>query len=327
MLAAITAFFIDTVIGDPRTKFHPVVLMGRFISFLERIFYRKEDKDWQKIFSGGILVAIALLVTFHVASALVFFSKNASIYLGSKFAPDMIPAATKWINIFLQGFFLSFMISPKSLSQAAREIFSLLIAEKMDEARRKLSWIVGRDTDNLAESEICRATVETVSENTVDGIISPLFFFAVGGLPFAAVYRMANTLDSMIAYKNEKYLYFGRIAARVDDLLNLIPARITAMLFIFSAFGLGYDAKNAFDIMRRDANKHPSPNGGYAEATVAGALHIRLGGVNSYFGQKTFREFMGDAEQVLAPRHIIASIKLMYTATILFLIAIYVFVR
>ena len=324
MLTAIVAFVIDTLIGDPRSKFHPVAIMGKFIAFLERIFYRKTDSDWQKVFSGGILVAIALLITFHVGSALVATSHRFAIIAGSHFAPDVIPVATKWTEVLIQGFFLSFMIAPRSLATAAREICVLLAMEKIDVARQKLSWIVGRDTKDLNESEICRATVETVAENTVDGVISPLFFFAVGGLPVAMCYRMANTMDSMLGYKNEKYLYFGKVAARVDDVLNLIPARITAILFVFSAFGLGFDAKNAVQIMRRDAHKHPSPNGGYAEATVAGALHIRLGGVNFYFGKKTFREYMGDAIETLATRHVINTIRMMYTATILFLILIYV---
>lgn len=323
MLTAIVAFIIDMLIGDPRSKFHPVAIMGSFIGFLERIFYRKTDADWHKMFAGGILVTIALLMTFHVGSALVYFIKKFSIEAGSHFAPDVIPVATKWIEILLQGFFLSFMIAPKSLAGSAREICVLLAMDKIDLARQKLSWIVGRDTKELNESEICRAAVETVAENTVDGIISPLFYFAIGGLPLAMCYRMANTMDSMLGYKNEKYLYFGRAAARVDDVVNLIPARITAILFIFSAFGLGFDARHAFEIMRRDAHKHPSPNGGYAEAAVAGALHIRLGGINSYFGKKSFREYMGDAEESLATRHVINTIRLMYTATILFLIAIY----
>ena len=128
----------------------------------------------------------------------------------------------------------------------------------------KVGKIVGRDTDHLDSPEVTRATVETIAENTIDGIVSPLFFFAIGGLPLAVVYRAANTLDSMIGYKTDKYIYFGRVAARVDDVLNYIPARICALLFIAAAACLGYDAKGAWRIMRRDASKHPSPNGGYA---------------------------------------------------------------
>lgn len=180
----------------------------------------------------------------------------------------------------------------------------------------KVGKIVGRDTDHLDSPEVTRATVETIAENTIDGIVSPLFFFAIGGLPLAVVYRAANTLDSMIGYKTDKYIYFGRVAARVDDVLNYIPARICALLFIAAAACLGYDAKGAWRIMRRDASKHPSPNGGYAEATVAGALGIRLGGHNRYFGKDTFREYMGDADHELEPQYIRKAMYLMYSVSL-----------
>ena len=161
-----------------------------------------------------------------------------------------------------------------------------------------------------------RATVETVAENTIDGILSPLFFFALGGAPLAACYRAANTLDSMIGYKNDKYLYFGRFAARLDDVLNYIPARIGALLYILMAALLRYDWKGAWRIVRRDASKHPSPNGGYAEAAVAGALGIRLGGYNSYFGKVSFRAYMGDPRHELGPGHIRQAVHLMYAVAL-----------
>ncbi len=153
----------------------------------------------------------------------------------------------------------------------------------------------------------------------IDGTIAPLFWFAIGGVPLAVLYRAANTMDSMLGYKNERYLYFGRPAARLDDVLNYIPARITGLLFVMSAFLLGYDGHNALRVMRRDAAKHPSPNGGYAEAAMAGALQIRLGGENSYFGQKTFRAYMGDVLTAIVPQHILAANRMMYTAVMLFL--------
>ena len=165
--------------------------------------------------------------------------------------------------------------------------------------------------------------METIAENTVDGIIAPLFFFVLGGVPLAVLYRAANTMDSMIGYKNDKYLYFGRAAAKLDDVLNYIPARITGVLFIFAACLLGFDYKNAYDMMLRDADKHPSPNGGYAEATVAGALHIRLGGINSYFGKKSLRAYMGEAIELTAPKHIMECIRMMYTVTVMFIIITY----
>lgn len=310
MLSAVTAFLIDTLIGDPRSKFHPVVLIGNLISFTEKIFRRNDDGDTTKILKGGILVATVLLVTYFVGFGIVYLAA-----LTKSFA----------VKIFVEALTLSFMISPKSLAGAGREIYNLLVAENIFAARRQVGYIVGRDTNYLNEGEIVRATVETVSENTTDGIISPLFYFAVGGLPLAVAYRAVNTMDSMLGYKNEKYFYFGRVAARLDDVANFIPARITAILFVVAAFVLNFDYKNCLAMIKRDADKHPSPNGGYAEAAVAGALRIRLGGINSYFGVPHFRAYMGDPIEILNPEHILSAVKMMYTATIIFLIALIIF--
>ncbi len=161
------------------------------------------------------------------------------------------------------------------------------------DARKRLSWIVGRDTEDLDESEITRATVETIAENTVDGIIAPFFFFIIGGPMGAILYRTANTMDSMLGYKNQKYLYFGRVAARFDDILNWIPARITFVLCVISAFFLRFDAKKAIEIGLRDAKNILVLMGGM-QKHLCGALHIRLGGYNQYFKKMTFREYMGD---------------------------------
>ena len=304
MLTMAVAFLLDTLIGDPRTRLHPVVLMGNLISLLEKILLRAEDSSTAKLIKGAILVSI-MLGTSYVIGLLI---ECAALSTGSLTA-----------EIFIEALTLAFMISPRSLADAGREIHDLLMLGNLNEARRKVGWIVGRDTDQLNEPEIVRATVETIAENTVDGIISPLFFFLIGGLPMAIVYRAANTMDSMLGYKNDKYLYFGRAAARLDDVMNYLPARLTAILFITAAAILNLDYRNALHMVRRDADKHPSPNGGYAEAAVAGALNIRLGGFNSYFGRQTFRAYMGEAIEILAANHILLAIRMMYTATILFL--------
>ena len=305
MSTMIAAFLIDALIGDPRSKFHPVVLIGKLISVLEKILRREEDSPSLKIFKGGILVCVVVAVNFFVGLGVEIFTED-------------IPSLAA--KIFLQAFALSFMISPRSLADAAREIYFLLERENLERAREKVGWIVGRDTKNLNEAEVTRATIETVAENTVDGIISPLFFFALGGLPLAVAYRAINTMDSMLGYKNEKYFYFGRVSARLDDVANFVPARLTAILFICAALLLNLDYKNALEMMKRDAKKHPSPNGGWAEATVAGALKIRLGGVNYYFGQPHFRAYMGEPIENLEAVHILGAIRMMYTATILFLV-------
>lgn len=308
MLTAIIAFLVDVLIGDPSSRWHPVVLMGKLISMLERWFYREGDSDGKKFAAGAMLVLITLLVSYEAAAAVMMLSYR-------------IP--WEWGSAVAGGLLLSFTISPKSLAEAGKGIYALLMLGELEEARKKVGWIVGRDTENLTEAEIARATVETIAENTVDGIIAPLFFFVVGGVPLAVLYRAANTMDSMIGYKNDKYLYFGRAAARLDDVLNYMPARITGVLFVFAAWILGFDYRNAYRMMLRDAQKHPSPNGGYAEATVAGALHIRLGGMNSYFGKKSFRAYMGEAIELTAPKHIMECIRMMYTVTVMFILIAY----
>ena len=301
---ALGAFFADCAFGDPRSSLHPVVLMGKLISLLERLLYREEGSNGRKLFSGGVLMALTLAVSYGAAGTLIFFAEKSGVPYASE---------------VLQAIMLSFMISPRALAEAGREIYGCLSAGDMERARQKVGWIVGRDTENLSEGEVTRATVETISENTVDGIVSPLFYFFLGGLPLAVAYRAANTMDSMIGYKNEKYLFFGRAAARFDDAWNYVPARIAGVLFVIAAFILGKDWRGAWRILRRDSAKHPSPNGGWTEATTAGALGIRLGGVNYYFGKPSFRAYMGDPKNALGAGHISEAVKLMYTVTLLFL--------
>jgi adenosylcobinamide-phosphate synthase len=304
MITAVAAFLIDALIGDPRSKFHPVVMIGKLILVLEYFLRRDFNTPAKKIFKGGVLVLIVVLTSYGIGALIEILAEMTGSFTA---------------KIFIEALALSFMITPRSLAEAGKEIYLLLIMENLKQARYKVGWIVGRDTQNLNEAEITRATVETISENTVDGIISPLFYFAIGGLPLAVAYRAINTMDSMLGYKNSVYLHFGRVAARLDDVANFIPARITAILFLMSALILNLDFKNAFRMLKRDAAKHPSPNGGYAEATVAGALNVRLGGLNYYFGTPHFRAYMGDPNESLQASHILAAIRMMYTATIIFL--------
>jgi len=303
MIISFFAFLMDCALGDPRSRYHPVVLVGRGISLLENVLYRTADTDSLKFLKGGFLAVFVLLCSYGISYGLVQLAFFVNLYLG----------------YILSALLLSFMISPRSLAEAGIEIRNYLIEGNLEQARFKVGWIVGRDTKNLTSPEITRATIETIAENLVDGVIAPLFFFWLGGVPLAVLYRAANTMDSMLGYKNERYLYFGRAAARIDDFLNLIPARITGILIVLAAILLHLDYRNAFYMMQRDASKHPSPNGGYPEASVAGALRIRLGGVNYYFGQKHFRAYMGESLTELSARHITETIRIMYTVTVLFL--------
>lgn len=299
----LAALIIDAIYGDPRSDYHPVVLIGKLISAYESFLYpKKKDSHAFLLFRGGITVFLVLATVGCITALLSSLAYQAGMFL---FA-------------VVSAIILYFTISPRALTRDGMEIYELLSIGDMVSARKRLSWIVGRDTDTLDEYDIARATVETIAENTTDGIISPLFYFLLFGPIGAMVYRAGNTMDSMLGYKNDRYLFFGRIAARLDDGLNYIPARITFLLFVAAAFVLRLDYKNAWRIGLRDAPKHPSPNGGYAEATVAGAMHVRLGGYNYYQGKREFREYMGDMERPLSKSSIKTSILLMYSATILF---------
>lgn len=202
-------------------------------------------------------------------------------------------------------------------------VYNGLKLNDLKEARVKLGWIVGRDTHNLEEDEIVRGVVETVSENTSDGVTAPLFYALLFGAPGIWVYKTINTLDSMIGYKNERFNEFGRFAARLDDIVNFIPSRITGLLILFCTRNQGkYSFKKRFWLWCKDAKKHPSPNSGYLEAATAYQLGIRLGGFNSYGGKQTFRAYMGEPIELLQKKHILASIQHMYTVSLYFTLVV-----
>ena len=295
------ALLLDTLVGDPRSKYHPVVLIGNCISFYEHLLYKKNTITRVQLLLGISTVLLVLMTVMIIVTGLLFI--GGTIH----------PIGYSIVSLLC----LYIAISPRCLAEAGIEIANLLRKQDISEARRKVGWIVGRKTSDLDESEITRATIETVAENTVDGIISPLFWFVLLG-PWGAIgYRTINTMDSMLGYKNDRYLYFGRFAAKLDDVVNYIPARLTFVLFVIAAFLCGKDWKQALRIAARDAAKHPSPNGGYAEAPVAGALHIRLGGQNVYHDKVTFRAYMGDPITSMVGKHIYQTIYLMYTVSIL----------
>lgn len=297
----VAAVLCDLIIGDPRTRLHPVVLIGNFIYFGEKILLCREHSRYVKIVNGALLVTVVLTTVYFLA------------WLYMK-AISMFPPLISFVGA---AFALSFTISPRSLAEAGREIQRFLEQNDIEQARFKVGWIVGRDTDKMNSGEITRATVETVAENIVDGIVSPLFYYAIGGIPMAFLYRAVNTLDSMVGYKNEKYRDFGMPSARVDDLFNFVPARLTGILIVIAAVILRFDYRSAVRCILRDAPKHPSPNSGISEAGVAGALGIRLGGLNYYGGVPSFRAYMGEPNRPLEAICILQTNKIMYTVTIL----------
>lgn len=305
----LVAILIDTFLGDPRTSMHPVVMIGNLITFLEKkLLNFKHSSNLKKLY-GMLLVVIVLAVTYSITWWIL----------------HLLAVVHPWAEFLGAALLLSFTISPNSLAKAGNEIYQYLLLGNMQQARYKVGWIVGRDTEKLDVAEVTRATVETIAENIVDGIISPLFYFAVGGLPLAFLYRAVNTLDSMVGYKNEKYQDFGMIAARVDDIFNYIPARFTAILILASTILLRFRFIGAASAIWRDAAKHPSPNSGFSEAGVAGALGVRLGGLNYYGGIASERAYMGEVHTMLNPIHIKQTIYIMYTTTALFIIALFLF--
>jgi adenosylcobinamide-phosphate synthase len=294
---------VDTVVGDPRSAVHPVALIGRLIAWLESLLLAGTDSVMAKRIKGALLVAIVLTVVYGLVWGVV------------RLLETFVPGAGV---LLAEALVLSFTISPRSLSQAGLQIRRQILAGNFSEARRQVGQIVGRDTDNLDEREITRATVETMAENIVDGIISPLFFAWLGGVPLAFLYRAVNTMDSMLGYRNERYADFGMIAARTDDVFNYVPARITGALVVVSAWLLRLDARGAVQAIWRDAAKHPSPNSGISEAGVAGALGIQLGGLNYYGGVASQRATMGTPLQELRAFHIRQTVSIIYGVTALF---------
>jgi adenosylcobinamide-phosphate synthase len=304
IIILIAAILLDLLMGDPRWLPHPVVLIGKLISFLEASW----NKGKNRVRKGYVLTVTVIIVVFSVTFSIVFLSYK------------LHPVAGVLVEIY----FISTTIAIKGLRSAALHVFTPLVSGNIDDARRNLSMIVGRDTKTLSESEVVRGTVETVAENTVDGITAPLFWAMIGGAPLAMVYRAINTLDSMVGYKNEKFMQFGRASAKLDDIVNLLPARITALCMWLSSFFIkGSKKKLGWKITWRDARKHPSPNSGWSEAMVAGLLGIQLGGINYYSGIKSVRATMGDPLRKIIRSDIEKSILYMHGGwSIFFLIGL-----
>jgi len=282
---ATLGLLLDRVIGDPRWFPHPVVGIGRLIALLERRWNRPEASPQRRRWSGVALAVVVVSVATLIPWLILAW----------------VTAHARWLAALLEVWMVATTIAWKGLRQAGQGVFRELAREDLSGARSAVSMIVGRDTASLPEDEVVRATVETLAENLVDAIVSPVFFALVGGAPLAWCYRSVNTLDSMVGYKNARYQDFGFVSARLDDILNYIPARLTALLLwmaIALREGIG-TARRGWRIYRRDAHKHPSPNGGIPEALVAGALGVQLGGENVYQGVISERARMGDAQRPL----------------------------
>ncbi|HYE82746.1 MAG TPA: adenosylcobinamide-phosphate synthase CbiB [Clostridia bacterium] len=304
MLSIYAAFLADFLIGDPASWPHPVRLIGAYISFFEKHAI-KASKSEPALKAAGVLLLITTV-------GLAFLSSWYTLKLAGWISPYLYHV----LNILL----LYTCIAARCLSDEGRRIYLALKEEGLDKGRKLLSMVVGRDTDSLNESGVTRGAVETIAENTSDGVIAPLFYMFIGGAPLAMAYKAVNTLDSMIGYKNERYLHFGRAAALFDDAANYIPARITGILIVLASLLMGLDYKSSLRTLLRDSRNHSSPNSGFPESAVAGALGVQLGGTNHYFGKPVEKPTIGDPLRPLVRKDIKTAIGLMYISSILALI-------
>lgn len=301
-LAAILAgYLLDLCLGDPHSMPHPVRAIGNLIVWLEKYLRpagKKHATERGERRAGVLFVCLVLLVTGSVAGGILWISHLGGI----------------WIQTVVEAVMTYYLLAARSLRDESMAVCRKLEAGEIEEARYAVSMIVGRDTKPLSEAGIARAAVETVAENASDGVIAPLFYLAIGGPLLGWLYKAVNTMDSMVGYKNDRYLHFGRAAAKLDDLVNLIPSRLAALLLIVSAYLLRYDGKNAYRIWRRDRRNHKSPNSAQTESACAGALGLRLAGDAWYFGKLVPKPYIGDEIHPIEPQDIRRVNRLMYGA-------------
>jgi adenosylcobinamide-phosphate synthase len=296
-LPLLSGYLLDLALGDPRWLPHPIRLFGHVIYFGESLF---NNGKWR--FLKGLLFTLLLCVIVYLVfhfSCLFFFQINIIVYL------------------LFTTLFVFYGLANKSLLQEGKEVFDMLQNNGLEAGRKRLSWIVGRDTTSLSENQIRTAVFETLSENLSDGVVAPLFYYAIGGLPAMMVYKMINTLDSMIGYKNEKYFYFGKFAARLDDVANFIPARLTAFIMILVS------AKwSVFSFVYQYRNQHASPNSGYPEAALAGIMNCQFGGPNRYHGQLVQKPFIGNNPRAIQNEEFAKVARINHKVTLVTLIII-----
>lgn len=304
LLAWCCAWLLDFLLGDPQSWPHPVRWIGNLIHFVQRVVRRICRSDRALRIGGGVMWLAVVGLTYGIAWGV--------LHLATLIHP--------WLGWGVEVWMIFTVLAGRCLARSAQDVERPLRVGDLVESRIKLSWIVGRDTSQLQPEQINRAVVETVAENTVDGIIAPLFFLLLGGAPLAMAYKAVNTLDSMVGYKHEKYRAIGMVSARLDDVANFIPARLSWLLISVAAFLCRFDGPRALRIGWRDRYNHSSPNCAWSEAAVAGALGVRLGGPNDYFGQRVEKPWIGDARRAIAIDDISRTIRLMWVASTLALL-------
>ena len=304
-IALAAGFLLDLAIGDPRWLYHPVRLIGKLIDRLETHIRKVFPKTPGGELAGGIFLVIGiLLLTVGVTAGILHMAYG--LHAAAGFA--------------LESFMCYQMLAVRSLKDESMLVYDALTSGKessLADGRDAVSRIVGRDTQNLDETGVTKAAVETVAENFGDGVFAPMFYMALGGPVCMYLYKAINTMDSMLGYKNERFLYFGRAAAKLDDVVNFIPARMAGIMLVISAWIGPFDGKNAGRIFARDRRKHASPNSAHTEAAAAGALDIQLAGDAYYFGKLYEKPLIGDPLQEVVPDDIRRMNRLMYGAAFL----------
>lgn len=298
------AYVLDLIFGDPQNIIHPVQIIGKMINIGEKSLLGKKYKSDRKykFFAGMILNITVISLTYGITYLIRRTSENSIILTVAE--------------IYL----MYTIFSINSLAREGNRVYNILKEGNIERARKDLSYLVSRDTETMDEKMIIRSTMETISENTVDGIVAPMLYMFLGGLPLSMTYKAINTFDSMVGYKNEKYMDFGKFSAKLDDVANFIPARITGILIVIASMILGYDYKNSLKIFIRDRKNHSSPNSGHAEVRVAGALGVQFGGRVSYFGKEVDKPVIGDKIKDFELEDIKKNIKIMYAASFLSLV-------
>ncbi|MDD5945558.1 MAG: adenosylcobinamide-phosphate synthase CbiB [Clostridia bacterium] len=302
LFAVLTGFLLDCLFGDPNFALHPIRIMGRLIGALENVFRKIFPESNGGELAGGVVLAVSVC-------CICFFSVF--------FVLRLLYGFKATVGFICESLLCWLFVAARDLKKESMNVYERLKANDLTGARKAVSMIVGRDTERLDCEGVAKAAIETVAENTSDGVIAPLIYMFIGGAPLGALYKAINTMDSMVGYKNSRYLYFGRAAARLDDAVNFIPSRISAVFMIIASFILGCNYRNAVKIFKRDRLKHKSPNSAQTEAVCAGALGLRLAGDAWYFGELYKKDYIGDALNEVSAEHIVSANRLMYVSAVI----------
>ena len=303
LAAFFLGFIMDLLFGDPYWLPHPIRLIGNLIAQAEKLFYKDGKRDQKKEYRGGCMTVLTVLLVTGIVTCIILF-------IAYRLHP-LLGAGIEMIMTYQ-------ILAIKSLKDESMKVYDQLQHGTLEDARHAVSMIVGRDTQNLTEEGVVKAAVETVAENTSDGVIAPMLYTALGGPVLGFLYKAVNTMDSMIGYKNDRYLYFGRAAAKLDDVVNFVPARISACLMVAATtFLKDGNPRRAWKIYRRDSRKHASPNSAQTESVCAGALGIQLAGDASYFGKIVKKPYIGDPVCQVETEDIKRTNRLMYITAFL----------